>query len=204
MSNPTDDTPGTSAPKHRRPNANYPLTEKKPDGEELVFYYSRERRLASAPENVQALYNGAPQKRFGLFRSLTATKPLATLFVSIVILCAAIMVIVTFGFNDSSVHTLGGNDIAVSAIKFQGETIVALTKTAKDNRGAYTGLVDIAVSPAAPEGSDPADYPVFAHRIFFSLNPEETYRFSLPFEADKLVFVLMGEQQTAQFTLKTE
>jgi hypothetical protein len=198
-----DDTPDPNSSGRRRPNANYPLSEKKTGDTEPVFYYSRERRLANAPQNVQDLYREVPKKKFGFFRALTATKPLAMLFISIMIFCATLLIISIFGFNDP-VHTLGRNAITVSAIKFQGETIVIMTKTVKDEKAAYTGLVDIAVSPEAPEGDDPAAYPIFTHRIFFSLNPEEEYRFSLPFEADTLVFVLMGEQDTAQFTLKTK
>jgi hypothetical protein len=203
MGDDRNDTPDSNPSGRRRPNANYPLSEKKTGDNELVFYYSRERRIANAPKNVQSLYGEVPQKKFGFFRVLTATKPLAILFASIMILCAILLIISVLGLNDPS-HALGGNAVTVSAIKFQGETIVIMTKTAKDKSAAYTGLVDIAVSPAAPEGADPAEYPIFTHRIFFSLNPEEEYRFSLPFEADTLVFVLMGEQDTAQFTLKTE
>jgi hypothetical protein len=187
-------------PERKRPNAKYPLTEKKISRDEgPSFYYSREQRLAKAPPNVRALYEESPKKKFGFFRTLTATRPLAMLFFSIMILCAAIIIISIF--NLAGDHGLGGNRLALEAVKFQGETIVVLTKTVKDSERAYTGPVDIGISPAAPKGSDAKDYPVFTNRIFFSLNAEEAYRFSLPFEAEKLLVLLQGELDSASFTI---
>lgn len=188
----------------KRPNANYPLTEKSfPKDEGPVFYYSREQRLAKAPPKVRALYKEASKKRFGFFRVLTATRPLSMLFASIMLLCALLFIISFFNNFSASRYTLSGNRLAVTALRFQDETIVVMVKTAQDENGAYTGPVDIAVSPAASGGSDPADYPVFPQRVFFSLNSPEEYRFSLPFAADKLVMVLQGEGEgdTAQFTV---
>jgi hypothetical protein len=199
-----DDTP-----ERKRPNANYPLTDKKNTGEELVFYYSRAERLAKAPPSVQSLYAEGPKKKTGFFRSLTATRPLAMLFTSIVFLCAAILVLSIFSIGEDG-YVLGGNRISLSAVKFQGETVVIMEKTFPENRTVYTGVVDIAVSPAAPAGSDPADnpadYPVFTHRVFFSLAPEESYRFALPFEAEELAVVLQGERErdTVQCKIKVE
>jgi hypothetical protein len=190
-------------PEGKRPNAKYPLTEKKPGEEELVFYYSREQRLAKAPKSVQELYREGPKKKTGFFRVLTATKPLAMIFISIMIFCAAIMVISILDLSGST-YTLGGNRLAIRALKFQDETIVVMVKTVQKGKNAYTGLVDIGVSPAVPDGVRAGDYPVFSHRIFFSLNTEEEYRFSLPFAADKLAMVLQGEQNSVQFTVKVE
>jgi hypothetical protein len=190
-------------PERKRPNANYPLSNKKTNDEELVFYYSRAARLAKAPKSVQALYEESPKRKFGFFRALTATRPLAMLFISIMFFSAVIMVISYLGFNDAS-YILGGNRVSVSAIKFQGETFIVLEKTFQENQDVYTGVVDIAVSPEAAGEGDPAAYPVFTHRVFFSLNPAEEYRFSVPFEAEKLLMVLLGEQDSAQFTVKVK
>jgi hypothetical protein len=189
----------------KRPNANYPLTEKSfPKDEGPLFYYSREQRLAKAPPKVRALYEEAPKKKFGFFRVLTATRPLSMLFASIMLLCALLFIISFFNNNLSGPrYILSGNRLAVTAVRFQDETIVVMVKTAQDEKDAYTGPVNIAVSPAAPAGSDPAEYPVFTRHIFFSLDSPEEYRFSLPLAADKLVMVLQGEGEgdTAQFTV---
>jgi hypothetical protein len=192
-----DDTPA-----RKRPNENYPLTNKKNNDEELVFYYSRTERLAKAPKSVQALYTESPKKKFGFFRSLTATRPLAILFISIMILCAVLFMVSIFGLNESG-YILGGNRISLSAVKFQGETIIILEKTFEKNQDVYTGLVDAAVSPVVPDESAGA-YPVFTNRIFFSLNPEEEYRFSVPFEAEELIVVLQGEKDSLQCKVQTK
>jgi hypothetical protein len=188
-------------PGRKRPNADYELSNKKNDDEKLVFYYSREKRLAKAPPSVQALYEEVPKKkRFGFFRSLTATRPMALLFASILILCAAILILSVFG-GGGDAHMLGGNSITLAAMKFQGETLVVMNKSCKNDRDAYTGLVDVAVSPVVPEAPETENYTIFTHRIFFSLSSEEEYRFSLPFEADELIVVLQGEKDSVQFKI---
>jgi hypothetical protein len=186
----------------RRPNAGYPLSKKRTGDDELHFYYSREERLAKAPPSVRALYEETPKRKFSFFRTLTATRPLAMLFASIMILCAALMIL-SF-LNLSGGRNLGGNTVTPEAMKFRGETVVALTKIVKDPEDAYTGPVDIGVSPAVSGETETAAVPVFTHRIFFTLNAREEYRFSLPFEADALVFVLMAEENTARFKIKVK
>jgi hypothetical protein len=189
---------GEKKPEAGRPNAGYPLS-RRTEGEDPVFYYSREKRLAKAPEQVRSLYKEEPRKRRGFFRSLTATKPLATLFASILILSAFIIVLSIFGGAENS-YTLGGNRVSVQAMKFGGATYLVLKKTARD-ANVYTGLVDMAVAPEVPEGKEGTPYPVFRNRIFFSLKEEEEYRFSVPFEADRLVMVMQGENGSLEFTV---
>lgn len=181
-----------------RPNAGYSLS-RRTEGEDPVFYYSRDRRLAKAPESVRSLYREEPRRRLGFFRSLTATKPLAVLFASILILSAFIIVLAVFGGAENS-YTLGGNRISVQAMKFEGATYLVLKKTAKD-ANVYTGLVDLAVAPEVSAGKEDTPYPVFRNRIFFSLKDEEEYRFSVPFEADRLVMVIQGENGSLEFTV---
>jgi hypothetical protein len=195
------DKPGTPDSR-RRPNAKYPLSEKRTGDDELHFYYSREQRLAKAPPSVRALYEEKPKTKFAFFRTLTATRPLAMLFASIMILCAALLII-SF-LNLANGGNLGGNTVTLEAMKFRGETVVALTKTVKKPAGAYTGPVDIGVSPAVSGESEAAAAPVFTHKIFFTLDAREEYRFSLPFEAGALVFVLMAEENTARFKVKVK
>jgi hypothetical protein len=190
-------------PERKRPNANYPLTVKKNSDEEPVFYYSREARLAKAPKSVQALYGEGPKKKLGFFRSLTATKPLASIFTSIIFLCAAILLISIFGLAEGS-YILGGNQVSLSAMKFQEETIIILEKTFKEHQEAYTGVVDIGISPAALTGNEAAELPVFTHRVFFSLAPKEEYRFSVPFAADELAVVLLGEADSVSFKVQVK
>jgi hypothetical protein len=193
---------GNDEKKPSRPNAKYTIEADKPrpPGEELVFYYSRERRLANAPKAVQNLYDEKLNKKPNLFRTLTATKPLALLFSSIMLLSAAILVLSVFGRLGD--HTFGGNNISAEAMKFEGTTLIILTKTFKNEKEAYTGLVDLGVAPSLPKGGEDQEFPLFTNRIFFSLNPTEEYRFSVPFEADELIFYLQGETESTSFRIK--
>ncbi|MDR2160466.1 MAG: hypothetical protein LBP23_10415 [Treponema sp.] len=178
----------------RRPNADYPLSPEQNTGEELIFRYSRSRRLAKAPKKVQELYRPSPRKKFGLFRSLTATRPLAVLFGSVMVLSVITVIMAVYGGAENS-KIMGGNRVSVTAMKYQGATFMVLTKHRKDEGGGYTGPVDMAVSPAISEGEG-RDLPVFSNRLFFSLKEKEEFRFSVPFEAAEFLVVLQNEFAT--------
>jgi hypothetical protein len=184
----------------RRPNANYPLSPEQNTGEELVFRYSRDRRLARAPKKVQELYRPSPKKKFGFFRSLTATKPLAMLFGSIMVLSVITIVMAVYGGAENG-RIMEGNRVSATAMKYQGSTFVVLNKHRQDKTGAYTGPVDMAVSPAAGEGEGEG-LPVFSNRLFFSLKGEEEFRFSVPFEAEALLVVLQNESVTVDLRVR--
>ena len=204
----------------RRPNAGYRLSgRRQAEGEELTFYYNRDRRLAKAPQAVQDLYAKTGPRRFGLIQPLIGSKPRALLFFSILLLCASILALSLFGYFDTT-WGLEGNRLAVQALRYEGTVIVAVKKTVKTSgafaRSAapYAGAVDVAVSPAsrdtaasrsAAASRDAEDVlPVFYHRIFFSLNPVEEYRFAVPFDAGELVMVFQTEKNTLTVQIKTE
>jgi len=201
----------TEEEKKPRPNANYKLS--KPDGpnkaaeENLVFYYSRERRLEKAPQAVKDLYNkDKTNRRFSLLGPLVADKPRATVFFTIILVCVAI-IIVTLVNKTGGVYSLDGNGIAITGTRFEGATIVVLTKTVKKNAGnAYTGAVDIAVSRPVNDSvvNNGEDYPVFYHRIFFSMEPAEEYRFAVPFDTPEQLLILQTERNTLQIKFKPE
>jgi hypothetical protein len=206
----------TEDEKKPRPNANYKLS--KPDGpnkaaeENLVFYYNRERRLEKAPQAVKDLYNkDKTNRRFSLLGPLVADKPRATVFFTIILVCVAI-IIVTLVNKTGGVYSLAGNSIAITGTRFEGATIVVLTKTVKKNAGnAYTGAVDIAVSypvdTVVNNGavySDGENYPVFYHRIFFSMEPVEEYRFAVPFDTPEQLLILQTERNTLKIKFKPE
>jgi hypothetical protein len=177
----------------RRPNADYPLSPEKNTGEELVFRYSREHRLARAPEKVRELYRPSPKKKFGLFRSLTATRPLAMLFGSVMVLSVITVIMAVYGGAADS-RLMEGNRVSITAMKYEGSTFMVLNKR-RGNTGAYTGPVDMAVTPAA-KGDGDEGQPVFSNRIFFSLKEKEEFRVSVPFEAEELLVVLQNESLT--------
>ena len=192
-------------PPAKRPNANYKLS--KPDNaeningeEKLTFYYNRERRLAKAPQSVRDLY--ASEKTpggFNLLRPLVADKPRAVLFFTILIICAAIFVLSILGKFDSS-YLLDGNKIEIRGTVYEGTAIVMLRKTAANERNTpYSGAVDIAVSPAVQAGEE---FPVFFHRVYFSLEPVEEYRFAVPFDSPELLMVIQTERSILKIKLK--
>jgi len=195
----TDDTGDT-----QRPNANYKLS--KPDGYvpaegELNFYYSREKRLAKAPQGVKDLYKTEKKySGFNLLRPLIADKPRATLFFTIVILCIIILLFSVLGYFNSS-FSLDGNKLEISGVRYEGTTIVVVKKTVNGS-SAHTGAVDIAVSPVVQ--TEDEQYPVFYHRVFFSLETEETYRFVVPFESPELVMVLQTEKSTLKIKVNID
>jgi len=185
----------------QRPNKKYKLS--KPDNtdvsqEGLTFYYSRARRLENAPKEVQDLYKEHKKSRFSIFGSLVADRPRRILFVVIVLLCAAIITLSITGYLDPS-YTLEGNKIVVSGINVDGKTYFIIRKNARNNK-AYTGPVDIAVSTIISKGQSD----IFAHRIFFTMEPEEVYSFTVPFDEPELLMVLQNEKNTLQIKIKPE
>jgi hypothetical protein len=197
--------PRTCSASPKRPNAKYNLSKKDCGGDEPQFYYNRERRLAKAPQPVRDLYADTKPKRFNLLRPLVGSKPRALLFFSILILCASILALSAFGYFDNG-YALEGNKLSVKAARYEGSVIVTLKKTLQKNASAsYAGAVDVAVSPAvSPDAPGVEVPPVFYHRVFFSLAPEEDYRFAVPFDAAGLVMVLQTEKNEVRFRIKAE
>jgi len=197
--------------KKQRPNANYKLSNDSYKEDQLVYHYDRERRLAKAPQSVRDLYN-APVHRFNLLRPLVRTKPLAMMFISIVVISLVILAIGVLGLA-SDTHVLDGNQLSIQAIRYEGTIIIAVDKTMKktgmarfSRSEAYTGAVDIAVQPVLKSGEaqdwQPED--IFYHKIFFTLEPAEYYRFSVPFDAGELALVFRTEKKTLGLTVKAE
>ena len=194
-----------------RPNAKYRLSSRKTTDDELTFYYNRERRLAKAPQTVRDLYREEKPRRFGLLAPLIGSKPRALMFGSIVLICAALLILSIFGYTGGA-HELDGNRVTVRALRYEGTLVVELQKAVKngglfDSAPPYSGAVDIAVAPAlrnsvgrSGEGGD--TLPVFSQRVFFTLEPKEFYRFALPFDAEELALVLQTEQKSLSITVQ--
>jgi len=186
----------------RRPNKKYNLSsDKNPESTDgLPFYYNRERRLENAPDAVKELYKEGKPVKFGLLHSLVADRPRRFLFAIIIIMCLAILTLSLFGYFDSS-YSLDKNKIEITAAVFEGTTIIVLKKTVR-SQGAYTGAVDIAVLPAVQSAEE--QYAVFTHRVFFTMENQEVYRFAVPFDTPELVMALQTEKTTLQIKFKSE
>jgi len=196
----------------KRPNANYQLSGQNVDENNLVFHYSREHRLAKAPQAVRDMYNKPQQPyRFNLLRPLVSTRPLAMMFGSIIIACILILIISALGLAGSS-YNLDGNRLFLQAIQYEGATIMVVKKTISKDiftrlssaDPAYTGAVDIAVQPVIKAAADQEPQSVFYHKIFFTFEPEEVYRFSVPFDTKELAVVFNTEKKTLGVTVKAE
>jgi len=191
----------------KRPNANYRLSKESANPDEIVYHYNRERRLAKAPQAVRDLYKEKPKKRFGVFGPLVNTKPKLMMFGSIVVICIMLLVISFMGLVGDT-YDFDGNRLTVQAIDFEGTIIIVLKKTIRKDAiarlsGPYNGAVNIAVAPAAKAGQPPPQ-DIFYHRIFFTADQEELYRFAIPFEAEELLLVFQTEKKTLDVRIKPE
>ncbi|MDR3192607.1 MAG: hypothetical protein LBT87_06035 [Treponema sp.] len=190
---------GSSGDKPSRPNPGRELTENKPGEDELVFYYSREKRLAKAPQRVRALYEESAPPKFNLFRPLVATKPLAMLFTTVLIL-SAISAIIAFSGIAGGSHKFQGNSITVDARRYQGTVIVTIQKKPdREERAAEDGLTDILINPVQGRGGEGSG---FSHRLFFGSGKEEEFRIVVPFDSSELIFRLQGERERLEFKVK--
>jgi hypothetical protein len=192
----------------KRPNAKYNLTRgesgKDPYGDDnLVFYYNREHRLEKAPQRVKDIYAAnKPGGKPSLFKSLAGDKPRFMLFFAILIMCAMIYSLSFLGMLDSS-YSLDGNRVEILGTIYEDSTIVVLKKNiGKNGKNSYTGAVDIAISPVESIKSEIVDFPVFYHRVFFTLEPLEEYRFAVPFASQELLMVLQTETKSANVRFK--
>jgi hypothetical protein len=154
--------------------------------EDLVFYYSRERRLERASETVRSFNAPKGRTKKGFFGAFAANRSQGFLLISIVVMSAMIMLVSAFVKGDTA--NFGGNRVEFSAFRFQGSSYLALKKTAPKNGSPYTGVVNLAVSPAAPPKGGAA-VPVITRTVFFSLEAEEEFRMMLPFESAEILIL---------------
>jgi hypothetical protein len=191
---------GSSGDKPSRPNPGRDLTENKPGEGELVFYYSREKRLEKAFRRVRALYEESAPPKFNLLRPLTATKPLTMLFATVLIL-SAISAIVAFSGIAGGSYKFQGNSITVDAQRYQGTVLVTVQKKPdREGQTAGGGLTDILVSIVQGRGGEAG----FSHRLAFKSGKEEEFLMVVPFDSPELIFRLQGESELLEFKVKTK
>jgi hypothetical protein len=177
---------------------------REPAEQKLVFYYSRARRLERASPAVRELNDTTPVKPPGLFRTLTATKPLSFLFMSLITVIIIFFIASSFSSRDDR-PALGGNSLTISAIRFEGSTYLVVKKTISEQTEAYTGIVDMAISVYVKAGEEyPGELPLTNRSVFFSPEPEEEYRIAVPFEAPELFILMRAGEEYLTLRVKTE
>ena len=183
-------------------------TGKEYDDGRITFYYSREERLKKAPKAVRDINEPYIKPKPNLFRTLTATRPLTFLFISIITICAAMIFLSRF-LTAEGVRTLGNNTVSVSVIGAGDASYITIKKTVPDSarqalrqtagfEGTYNGAVDIAVSLPG-EGN-----PIYTERIYFQPVEEEIFRFSAPLRGKKLIILMEAGRERALCTITQE
>ena len=165
--------------------------EEKADDEierEPVYYYNRERRLSRASRRVRDFNVERPTQR-GLTKSIFGFKGNILILASILMICAMFAISSRFS-GDGSTVKLGENSVTLNIIKEEGIQILSIEKKGPKKGEAYSGEVDIAVSPVMSNYNEnvsiasPDNLNVFAHRIFFHPVEFEIFSFSMPFDVD--------------------
>jgi hypothetical protein len=175
-----------------------PVNEKDARREELVFYYSREERLAKAPPEVRALYENQPPRKTGLLSSLTDTKPKALLFTSIVVMCLLILFMTYLMPAAGGGAMLGGNNLRLRATRAEAASFIVLQKKAA-SEGAYTGIVDVTVYPVPESGGE-----AIRRQFVWTAAATEEFRFSVPAGSTEFLVYVQAGGNSAAFTVKPE
>jgi len=148
-----------------------------------VFHYSREHRLSKASQAVQDL-NAGKNRQLPLVQRLFGHRNNIIILVSLVFIIGAYSLVSRFSGGTEGSINLGGNTLAVEMIKEGEIPILGIVKKTPKKGEAYTGAVDIAVSPVMQKSKDTDAKelpPVFTHRIFFTGEDSEEYSISVPF-----------------------
>jgi len=166
------------------------------DGEEVVFRYSRERRLQSAPERVQRLATGELGGKRGLLRSLTATRALTVLFFTVAFLVLANLIVGLVALPGNHVDA-AGHSFSLSAFRYDGTLYVTLSRE-KRAHDAFSGLGTC----AATVGNKDAG----TYQFQVSDVPSEAFRFSIQDVVDaksvKVVLRLGSEEGTLTASIR--
>jgi hypothetical protein len=173
---------------------------------ETVFRYSHEHRLEKAPRAVQNFSTGKGKRPF-IFAPLAGNRANVTLLIMIFAFCVFLSIISRV-VSDRNVYKLEGNSITVSALRYEGNTFVVVKKQA-EKADAYTGAVDIAISPEKRTSSSEANMsdgepPIFTSRFYFMPEAYEEFRVSTPIEIEHALILMQTETERVVIKTKAE
>jgi len=165
---------------------------------EPEYYYSRERRLSRASSAVRELYDSKSGK-ISVVKRLFGNRNNAMLFIMIII-TFAILNFVSKNTKTNTAVKLGGNTVTIAILREEETLILDITKQSPKTGAAYTGEVEIAVSPAKVNKSETP--PVFFHRVYFTTAGYDSFLISLPFDVSENEFILLLKTADEQKSVK--
>jgi len=169
---------------------------------EPVYYYSREHRLSKASSAVKDLYDSKSGKMSVAKRIFGARGNVMT-FVLIIISCLMISFVSKYSRAMTDVK-LGGNTVTMAIQREEGMPILDITKQSAKTGNAFTGEVDIAVSPIMPNLNESETPPLFFHRFIFSTAYNESFQILLPFDGNEFILLLKTADEQKSVKLKAK
>jgi hypothetical protein len=156
---------------------------------EPVYYYSREHRLSRASSAVRDLYDSKSGK-ISVAKRVFGNRGNIMTFVLIIISCLMISFVSKYSRAMSDVK-IGGNTVTMAILKEEDTLILDITKQGPKKGVAYSGEVEITVSPVVSNLSEGETPTLFFHRVYFTQTGYERFQISLPFDIDKNEFILL-------------
>ena len=167
---------------------------------DTVFYYSREHRLSRASESVQQLNEGQTTRANAL-RSLIGVRGNRFMLFAIILAISAYGIAARISSKNTD-FKLGGNTLSAAIVREEGILTLVIAKNATKKPGAYSGPVDMAVSPVMSKSQEIP--PVFTQRILFSENYSENFSFVLPFDGTNFFIVLRADEEQKSIKLAAQ
>ena len=165
---------------------------------DIIYYYSRERRLDKASDAVRDM--DTPPVQQGFIKTMFMGKNRSSFFLMIIILL--VFVVLYFGNRSTSgsesTFMFGGNKITLT-VQNEDLPVFTILKNNPPDVYAYTGAIDISIYPVQADENPNAKY---SHRIFFTLDSVQAYSFVLPFDSTDFIVILESENETAARTVK--
>lgn len=98
------------------------------DKDQIIHYYSREKRLERASANAMFAIDRHHYRRPGIIKSLTATRSLSFLFFSLVFMVIAVL-LVNYIQGSRNSGTIAGNRFEVEAVWFEGYVYATIARS---------------------------------------------------------------------------
>jgi hypothetical protein len=174
--------------------------------QDVVFHYSRERRLERASQAVREL-NDTSIPRRGFVKNIAGSKGNLLMLLSIAIVCVTILIGSRIQGRNVLSFELGENTVSLAVRKSGDGLALFIDKKAPKEGEGYYGAVDIAISPvlAKPDQGEASGIsPILAHRIFFSLDDKENYSVDLPFDGNDFIVLIQTDDERLTRRLKVK